>query len=262
MADIAIEIRELVKRFGGLIATDHVSLGIHDGEVHAVIGPNGAGKTTLISQLTGELVPNAGQILMRGRNITRMSVPHRARLGIARSFQITSLFKDFSVLDNVALAVQCSHGHSFKFWRDARKDEAIRSRARDAIAQLHLTERAETLSGNLSYGEQRRLEIAMALATDPSVLLLDEPMAGMGHEESGRMIEVLRGLKGRYAMLLVEHDMSAVFALADRITVLVNGAVLTTGTPDEIRTSKEVRRAYLGEEKPGRRKAAQEIGHG
>jgi branched-chain amino acid transport system ATP-binding protein len=254
MAEPAVEIRDLVKRFGGLVATDNVSLSIREAEVHAVIGPNGAGKTTLISQLTGELAPNTGSILLRGRDITRMKVPQRARLGIARSFQITSLFKDFTVIDNVALAVQCSHGHSFHFWRDARKDQAIRGRAGDALASLHLSERADTLAGNLSYGEQRRLEIAMALATEPTVLLLDEPMAGMGHEESGRMIEVLKGLKGRYTILLVEHDMSAVFALADRITVLVNGAVLTTGTVDEIRTSKEVRRAYLGEEKTGRKR--------
>jgi branched-chain amino acid transport system ATP-binding protein len=215
-----------------------------------VIGPNGAGKTTLIGQLAGELRPDAGTIRFAGRDVTALAAPGRARLGLARSFQITSIFRDFTVLDNVALAVQAHAGHSFRFWRPARREPALRGPAAAILDSVGLGGRAEVLAANLAHGEQRQLEIAMVLATRPRMLLLDEPMAGMGVEESPRMIQLLRGLKGRQTLLLVEHDMDAVFALADRISVMVYGRLIATGTPEQIRASAEVRQAYLGEETP------------
>ncbi|WP_158045475.1 ABC transporter ATP-binding protein [Skermanella pratensis] len=243
-----LETRDLCKRFGGLVATDHVSLSIRAGELHAVIGPNGAGKTTLIAQLAGEMKPDEGSILFDGRDVTRLPVQRRAAAGLARSFQITSVFPQFTALQNVALAVQAHAGHSFRFWRRASRDEALNGPARGALDLVGLGARAGVPAELLSHGEQRQLEIAMALATGPRMLLLDEPMAGMGPAEGALMVELLRGLKRRYTILLIEHDMDAVFALADWITVLVHGAVIATGTPDEIRSDPEVRRAYLGEE--------------
>ena len=238
----------LVKRFGGLLATDTVSIEVLPGEVHALIGPNGAGKTTLVSQLTGNIRPDAGTIRFAGRDITRLPTHARVRLGLARSFQITSVLKEFSALDNVALAVQAHAGHSFRFLRDVRGDETLRAPARQLLAQVGLGPRAETAASALSHGEQRQLEIAMALAGDPRLLLLDEPMAGMGIEEGKRMVAFLQSLKGSRAMLLIEHDMDAVFQLADRITVLVYGRVIASGTPTEIRASEAVRQAYLGDD--------------
>ena len=246
MAENLLETDTLVKRFGGLLATDHLSIGIRPGEIHALIGPNGAGKSTAIAQLSGQLTPTSGRIMFEGREITRLSMPARARLGIARSFQITSVFKDFTTLDNVALAVQAHQGHSFRFWRHARADATLRDPARRVLDELGLGARVDVVTAELSHGEQRQLEIAMALAGEPRVLLLDEPMAGMGPEESARMVEFLEMLKGSRAILLVEHDMDAVFALADRITVLVYGRAIATGTPDEIRANTQVREAYLG----------------
>jgi branched-chain amino acid transport system ATP-binding protein len=243
-----LETRELYKHFGGLVATDRVSLSIREGELHAVIGPNGAGKTTLIAQLAGELRPDSGVILFDGRDVTRIPVQRRAASGLARSFQITSVFPSFSALANVALAVQAHAGHSFRFWRAASNDKALTGPALDALELVGLGPRADVPAELLSHGEQRQLEIAMALATGPRMLLLDEPMAGMGPVEGALMVELLRKLKRRYTILLIEHDMDAVFALADWITVLVHGAVIATGTPDEIRSDPEVRRAYLGEE--------------
>jgi branched-chain amino acid transport system ATP-binding protein len=243
-----LETRDLYKHFGGLVATDHVSLSIREGELHAVIGPNGAGKTTLIGQLAGELRPDGGAILFDGKDVTRTPVQRRAASGLARSFQVTSVFPSFSALANVALAVQAQAGHSFRFWRRAARDTALTGPARDALELVGLGSRAEVSAELLSHGEQRQLEIAMALATRPRMLLLDEPMAGMGPAEGASMVDLLRKLKGRYTILLIEHDMDAVFALADWITVLVHGAVIATGTPDEIRSDIEVRRAYLGEE--------------
>jgi branched-chain amino acid transport system ATP-binding protein len=199
-----------------------------------------------VAQLSGQLAPTAGRILFEGHEITRLAMPARARLGIARSFQITSVLKDFTTLDNVALAVQAHQGHSFRFWRNARQDADLRGPARRVLEELGLGPRADVSAAALSHGEQRQLEIAMALAGDPRVLLLDEPMAGMGPEESARMVEFLRALKGSRGILLVEHDMDAVFALADRITVLVYGRAIATGSPDEIRANAEVRDAYLG----------------
>jgi branched-chain amino acid transport system ATP-binding protein len=243
-----LEVRGLTKSFGALRATDHVDLEVEEGETLAVIGPNGAGKTTLISQLAGNLRPDAGAIRFAGEDITRLPAPKRARKGLARSFQITSIYPEFSVLDNVALAVQAHSGHSFRFWRRARGDPALTGPAHRVLEQVGLQERSHVLAANLAHGEQRQLEMAMALATDPSLLLLDEPMAGMGTEESQRMIALLSKLKQRKTIILVEHDMDAVFRLADRISVLVYGRVIATGAPEQIRANPEVRAAYLGEE--------------
>jgi branched-chain amino acid transport system ATP-binding protein len=243
-----LAIEGLAKRFGGVVASDAITLAVPQGELHAIIGPNGAGKTTLIGQLTGEIAPDAGRIRFGGTDITQAPVPRRSMLGLARSFQITSLFLDFTALDNVALAVQAHAGHSFRFWRHARQESELREPARKALARVGLAERADALVASMSHGEHRQLEIAMALATGPRMLLLDEPMAGMGPEESQRMVALLRALKGELTILLVEHDMEAVFALADRITVLVYGRVIATGAPDAVRANEEVRRAYLGEQ--------------
>jgi branched-chain amino acid transport system ATP-binding protein len=251
VADPLLAVRRLTKGFGGLIATSRVDLDVLAGETHAVIGPNGAGKTTLVAQLAGDLASDDGTIAFEGRDVTGLPAPARSRLGIARSFQITSVFREFSALDNVALAVQAHAGHSFRFWRPARAERALREPARAMLATVGLHERADVLAGALAHGEQRQLEIAMALATGPRLLLLDEPMAGMGPDESQRMIRLLGGLKRRHAILLIEHDMDAVFALADRISVMLYGRLIATGAPAEIRANPEVRQAYLGDELEG-----------
>ncbi|MBI4276044.1 MAG: ABC transporter ATP-binding protein [Rhizobiales bacterium] len=248
MADVLLQVEDLTKHFGGIVASDHIRLDVITGELHAVIGPNGAGKTTLIGQLTGEVAPQAGRIRFDGRDITALPIHRRSALGLARSFQITSLFLDFTALDNVSLAVQAHVGHSFRFWRDARKEAALREPARAALKRVGLANRADAIVSNMSHGEHRQLEIAMALATNPRMLLLDEPMAGMGPEESARMVAMLRELKRDLTILLIEHDMEAVFALADRISVLVYGRVIATGAPQAIRANAEVRQAYLGEQ--------------
>jgi branched-chain amino acid transport system ATP-binding protein len=248
-----LRIEGLTKRFEGIVASENVTLGLSAGELHAIIGPNGAGKTTLIGQLTGEIKPDAGRIVFDGQEITALPTYRRSLLGLARSFQITSLFLDFTTLDNVALAVQANAGHSFRFWHDARTEDELREPARVALTRVGLGDRAEVLAANLSHGEHRLLEFAMALANQPRVLLLDEPMAGLGPEESARMVAMLRELKRDLPILLVEHDMEAVFALADRITVLVYGRVIASGAPEAIRTNEEVRQAYLGD---------QEVTHG
>jgi branched-chain amino acid transport system ATP-binding protein len=246
-----LQIDRLSKRFGGVIASDDVVLDVAVGELHAIIGPNGAGKTTLIGQLTGEIAPNAGRIVLGGQDITALPAWRRSAMGLARSFQITSLFLGFTAEDNVALAVQAHAGHSFRFWRNARTENELRAPARAALARVGLAARADQVVANLSHGEHRQLEIAMALATGPRMLLLDEPMAGMGPEESVRMVALLRELKQDLTILLVEHDMEAVFALADRISVLVYGRVIATGTPEAIRANEEVRQAYLGDDDGG-----------
>jgi branched-chain amino acid transport system ATP-binding protein len=233
------------------VATSRVDLDVAEGETHAVIGPNGAGKTTLINQLAGDLRPDAGAIRFAGRDITHLGAPARSLLGLARSFQITSVFRDFTALDNAALAVQAHAGHSFRFWRPARREPGLREPARAILDAVGLGERAGVLAANLAHGEQRQLEIAMVLATRPRLLLLDEPMAGMGPEESQRMIRFLGTLKGRHTIVLVEHDMDAVFALADRISVMVYGRIIATGSPEEVRANPEVRAAYLGEDAAG-----------
>jgi branched-chain amino acid transport system ATP-binding protein len=247
VAEPLLETEALTKRFGGVVATDGVSLAVQPGEIHAVIGPNGAGKTTLVAQLAGELHPDAGRIRFAGADVTRLSVHARSALGLARSFQVTSIFRDFPVLDNVALAVQAHAGHSFRFWRNAGAEPLLREPARAALAEVGLAGRADVLAADLAHGEQRQLEIAMALATRPRLLLLDEPTAGMGPEESQQMVALLGRLKRHQTLLLIEHDMDAVFALADHITVLVYGRVIATGSPDEIAASPAVREAYLGD---------------
>jgi branched-chain amino acid transport system ATP-binding protein len=248
VADPLLCVEKLVRRFGGIVATDNVSLDVARGELHAIIGPNGAGKTTLISQLTGQLLPHSGAIRLAGADITRVPAYRRSALGLARSFQITSLLSDFTALDNVALAAQAHDGHSFRFWGNARKESGLRNTALAALERVGLGRRADTLVSQLSHGEQRELELAVALATSPQVLLLDEPMAGLGITESARMVKLLQELRREVTIVLVEHDMDAVFALADRISVLVYGRVIASGRPSEIRQNEEVKRAYLGEQ--------------
>ena len=238
----------LVKSFGGLLAIDDLSFQVKEGEIHAVIGPNGAGKTTLISQLSGEIKPDSGTVVFDGINISGLDIHLRSSLGLARSFQITNIFLDLTAHDNVALAVQAHEGHSFKFWKDARKDHELRQPALKFLKQVGLENRAEVVAGQLSHGEHRQLEIAMALATRPKLLLLDEPMAGMGQKESLAMVEIIRELKGKLTILLIEHDMDVVFTLADKITVLLNGRCIATDIPESIRKNPEVKKAYLGED--------------
>ena len=248
MADPLLRVENLVRRFGGIVATDHVTLDVATGELHAIIGPNGAGKTTLISQLIGQLTPDSGTIRLAGRDITHVPVYRRSALGLARSFQITSLLPDFTAIDNVALAAQARDGHSFHFWRSARKLPHLRKAAQAALDRVGLGDRAGVVVSRLSHGEQRELELAVALATRPQLLLLDEPMAGLGVTESARMVTLLQELRREVTIVLVEHDMPAVFALADRISVLVYGRVIASGTPAEIRANEEVKRAYLGDQ--------------
>jgi len=242
-----LQVEHLAKRFGGIVATDDVVLNVVEGELHAVIGPNGAGKTTLIAQLSGQLTSDFGRVRFAENDITTLPVYRRSALGLARSFQITSLFLDFSVLDNVALVVQAHAGHSFRFWRDARSEAELREPAQAALERVGLGARADVPASALSHGEHRQLELAMALVGRPRLLLLDEPMAGLGPEESARMVAMLRALKSEVTILLVEHDMEAVFALADRITVLDYGRVIASGAPADIRANVQVREAYLGE---------------
>ena len=247
MAEPVLSVRGLVKRFGGLTATDDFSIDVLPGELHALIGPNGAGKTTLIGQLIGEITPDAGQVIFLGQDITRLSVAARVRRGLARSFQIVQLLDDDTALANVALAVQARAGPSFRFWRAAGQDPALLTPARALLDQVGLA-RHDTRVAELSHGERKVLELAVARAARPRLLLLDEPMAGLGAAESLRMTETLRALKGQFSILLVEHDMEAVFALADRITVLVYGRAIATGTADAIRADPAVHEAYLAEE--------------
>ena len=248
MSNAILSVRGLCKSFGGVTATNKVSLDVKPGETHAVIGPNGAGKTTLVSQLSGNLFPDAGSILFKDQDITGLAAHKRAHLGLARSFQITSLVMTMSVLDNVALAVQAVSGHSFRFWSQARRQKELREPATAVLELVGLNERADTLVAALSHGERRQVEIAVALAGGADLLLLDEPMAGMGGNESVQLVRLLREIKTSKAILLVEHDMDAVFALADRISVMVNGSIIATGKPDDIRANEAVRHAYLGEE--------------
>lgn len=243
-----LQITDLRKSFGGVAATDGVNLAVEKGELHAIIGPNGAGKTTLITQLSGSQRPDSGRIVFNGHDITRAPAHKRAGLGITRSYQITSLVMDMSVLDNVALAVQARQGHSFRFIRPARKIAAIRDAALAMLAEVGLADRADEPTVNLSHGEHRQMELAIALASGAEMMLLDEPMAGLGPEESAGMVAKLKTIKGTKTILLIEHDMDAVFALADRISVLVYGRIIATGLPDEIRQNDDVRHAYLGEE--------------
>ena len=242
-----LRVSALNKRFGGVIATDNVSFDVHAGEIHALIGPNGAGKTTMISQLCGELAPDSGKIMLDGENITALQAHIRAQRGLARSFQITQLLQEDSALDNVALAVQARQGHSFHFWSRAREDASLRHPAMEYLEHAGLAERAHLPVSELSHGEHKQLELAIALSLKPRLLLLDEPMAGLGASESQAMIASLQKLRGSISILLVEHDMDAVFALADRISVLVYGQIIATGSVEEIQANAQVREAYLGE---------------
>lgn len=238
----------LVKRFGGLTATDHVNFEVLPGEVHAIIGPNGAGKTTLISQLAGELRPDAGTVVFEGRDLANASVPARSLAGFGRSYQISQIFREFTALENVMLAVQAHARGRLAFMRPVTADVTLIEPAIAALGQVGLGDRAHARVAEMAHGEHRQLELAMTLAGSPRLLLLDEPMAGMSQKESEEMISLLRSFKGRYAIILVEHDMDAVFALADRISVLVYGRIIVTGSPDEIRSNRAVRVAYLGDE--------------
>jgi branched-chain amino acid transport system ATP-binding protein len=248
VADSLLRVENLVRRFGGVLATDNLSLEVAQGELHAIIGPNGAGKTTLISQLTGQLLPNSGAIRFAGQDVTHLPAWRRSALGLARSFQITSLLPDFTAADNVALAAQAHDGHSFRFWGNARKESNLRNAALSALKRVGLEQRADVVVSKMSHGEQRELELAVALATKPQLLLLDEPMAGLGITESARMVKLLQELRREVTIVLVEHDMEAVFALADRITVLVYGRVIASDAPAAIRSNDEVKRAYLGDQ--------------
>jgi branched-chain amino acid transport system ATP-binding protein len=246
MTERFLEVERLVKRFRGLTATDGANLSIARGELHAVIGPNGAGKTTLVNQIFGEIRSDDGKILLEGVDVTRMPTHRRVKIGLARSYQITSVFSRYTVLDNVALAVQARHGSSFRFWRPVVSESAIFDEARMHLNRVGLIASANTIVGSLGYGEQRQLEIGIALASEPKLVLLDEPLAGMSPNEAERMVSLLEDLKGTVTILLVEHDMSAVFRLADRISTMVYGRVIATGTPNEIREHPDVQRAYLG----------------
>jgi branched-chain amino acid transport system ATP-binding protein len=243
-----LELRAVSKRFGGVVATDEVTLEVTRSEVHALIGPNGAGKTTLIGQISGVLATDSGRILFNGADITRLRAHARVAAGLARSYQITSIFRRYSVLDNLALAVQARSGSSFRFWRPVTLERALFEEARAIGAEIGLGARLNTVAGTLAHGEQRALEVGLALATRPQLVLLDEPMAGMGPQESRAMLELIQRIRSRVTVLLVEHDMDAVFRLADRITVLVNGRVVASGVPAAIRGDPAVRQAYLGEE--------------
>lgn len=247
MTEPILQARKLTKHFGGLSAVADVSLEIVPGELHAIIGPNGAGKSTLINLLSGELRASSGQILFHGRDIGQLAPEQRSRLGIGRSFQKTNIFPSFTALENCRLAAQSRQPRPLAWMRDALNDRSVMAEAKAALAAVGLSERAGDLAFTLSHGEQRQLEIAMCLATDPQLLLLDEPLAGMGAEESLRMIELIKTLAATHAVLLVEHDMDAVFQLAQVLTVMVDGRLLASGPPEQIRADREVQAAYLGE---------------
>jgi branched-chain amino acid transport system ATP-binding protein len=243
-----LQTQALVKRYGGLLATDHVSLSLTKGELHAIIGPNGAGKTTLIGQLGGELLPDSGDVFLQGECVTALPAADRALRGLARSYQISSTFPEFTVLECVTLAKQAHAGHSFGAWQALLQRSHLVDAAEHAIAQAGLSHRISQSVSDLAHGERRQLELAMVLVSQPQVLLLDEPMAGMSHQESMKVIDLLASLKSHYTLLLVEHDMQAVFTLADTISVLVNGALIASGKPQDIRQNSDVRSAYLGDE--------------
>ncbi len=246
--EVLLRAKDLTRRWGGLVAVDRVSLALERGTVHAVIGTNGAGKSTLINMLSGELTPSSGEVELLGQDVTGWSQPKRARAKLGRSYQRNTIYPSFTVFENCRLAAQACTPRPWAWWQDARKCQASMSTARTSVERAGLTDLCELQAGMLSHGKKRQLEIAMCLATDPQVLLLDEPLAGMGAEETERMLTLLEELRGRHAILLVEHDMDAVFRISDRITVMVNGGVIASGTPDFVRNSAEVRIAYLGEQ--------------
>jgi len=245
-----LDLRDLVKCYGAVAATDHLDLCIQGGEIHAIIGPNGAGKTTLIHQISGAIAPDSGNVFFEGRDITHLTMHERVACGLARSYQITNVFNAFPVLDNLALAVQARHGSSLRFWRAAASERALFEEAESIARQIGLGNRLSVLARNLSHGEQRKLELGLAMATRPKLLLLDEPMAGMGHDESDELVPLIEAMRPSLAVLLVEHDMDTVFRIADRISVLVSGKIIASGAPEDIRGNADVRRAYLGDEVP------------
>lgn len=246
MAENLLITRNLSKHFGGVKAADNVDLDIVSGELHALIGPNGAGKTTLISLITGILKCDSGEIEFDGNQINDVSAPSRSLMGLARSFQVTSILKDFTCQENVALAIQAHHGHSFRFWKRVSSETDIQEKALGVLQSVGLQNHSDTIAGNLAYGEQRHLEIAIALATKPKMLVLDEPLAGMGRSDSEKILEFLKSLKRKYTIMLIEHDMDAVFALADRISVMVYGRLIKSDIPENVRNDEFVRMAYLG----------------
>ena len=243
-----LHVDNLVKRFGGLAATDHATLQVKAGEIHALIGPNGAGKTTLIHQISGALAPDEGRIVFDGEDLTHTAMHQRARMGLVRSYQITSVFTRLTVQDNLALAIQAGERRSFQFWQAARSEQARYARAAEVAERVGLQAQLMQPAGALSHGEQRQLEVGLALASSPKLMLLDEPMAGMGPDESERMVQLLQSLRGHTTLLLVEHDMDAVFRLADTISVLVSGQIIACGTAEQIKNDAAVKRAYLGDE--------------
>jgi branched-chain amino acid transport system ATP-binding protein len=248
MSEVVLHVDQLVKRFGGLTATDHAQLRVERGQIHALIGPNGAGKTTLIHQISGALQPDAGVVRFCGEDITRLPMHLRVLQGLVRSYQITSIFQKLSVLDNLALSVLACSGSSMRFWRPARAERERYAQAAEVAERVGLGAQLNVLAGALSHGQQRQLELGLALAVRPQLLLLDEPMAGMGPDESENMLALLQGLRGKTTILLVEHDMDAVFRLADTISVLLVGKVIANGTAQQIKDNPDVRRAYLGDD--------------
>ena len=248
MSEVVLELSGLRKSFGALVVTDGIELDLRRGECHALIGPNGAGKSTLIHQVSGVLKPDAGRIAFEGRDVTHLAQSERAVAGLGRSFQITSILPEFTVLENVALAAQMRAGTSYRFFRPAAGEAALNAKAMEALDVMGLAGRAQTVASTLSHGEKRLLELAIAIAGAPHALLLDEPMAGMGRAESATLTETLQALKATYPILLIEHDMEAVFRLADRVSVLVAGGIVSSGTPDEVRTDPKARAAYLGDD--------------
>lgn len=247
MSDIVLSTENLCKDYAGLRANYNLNLELRRGEIHALIGPNGAGKSTAVAQLSGELTPTSGRIFFEGVDITRQAVYERARAGLSRSFQVTSVFDEMTVLDNLALALQAHQAHSYRFWSPVSRDQQLNAQATELGTRFGLEEHLQVLVGTLAHGEKRQLEVGMSMAGNPQVLLLDEPMAGIGSGGSKVLTEMFDGLRGRYTILLVEHDMDAVFALADRISVLVYGEIIASGSVDEIRQNADVQRAYLGE---------------
>ncbi|KUF11282.1 ABC transporter ATP-binding protein [Pseudoponticoccus marisrubri] len=247
MTEPVLETRGLSKAFGALKATEDVSVALHPGEIHAIIGPNGAGKSTLIAQICGALVPDAGQVRLMGRDVTRLPVPARARAGLARTFQISQLAMEDTVLQNALLGALGASGRPWRFLRPALGDQSLRERAEAALERVGLAAQAATRTAELSHGQRRQLEVAVALTLAPRAFVMDEPMAGLGAEGSARLTRLLDGLRAEAPILLVEHDMDAVFALADRVSVLVYGRVIASGSVDEIRRDPAVREAYLGD---------------
>jgi branched-chain amino acid transport system ATP-binding protein len=242
-----LDVRALNKRFGGVVATDGVDLQVRSREIHALIGPNGAGKTSLVAQLAGQLASDSGQVHFDGADITRLVAHQRARRGLVRSFQITRLLKSLSVLDNLAFAVQATQDHVFAAWRPVRDEQTLFERARELLARLGLAHKADSRIDQLSHGEQRALEVGMTLASRPRLVLLDEPLAGMGAQESQSMTRLIESLRQDCAVLLIEHDVNAVFRLADRVSVLVSGRIIASGTPDAVRNHAGAIAAYLGD---------------